>query len=153
MKFNELEMNPASNPGVLDTATWDRSAAWQAVERAGDKWLLVQSAAIAGGVLPRLDGTRPFTGSCKHRGAAVFCLTGLPDGQQVFVEIGNGGGPEALGKPMGTLRLSGGLRVAAYPTDAAVVARYCASIKPESGPQPWGDTCHPQKLHPLGIPC
>ena len=140
MKFNELELNPATNPGVLDTATWDRGAAWQAIERTGDKWLLVQSAAIAGGVLPPLDGIRPFTGSCKNRGAAVFCLAALPDGQQVFVEIGNGGGPEALGKPMGTLRLSGGLRVAAYPTDAAVVARYCASIKPESGPQPWGDT-------------
>jgi tagaturonate epimerase len=138
MTFNGLEMNPAISPGVLDTATWDRGAAWRAVERAGDTWLQVQDATIMGRVLPEFEGTRPFTGSCKNRGAAAFCLAALPDGQRVFVEIGNGGGPAALGESLGTMRLDGGVGLAAYPADAAVVARYCASIKPESGPQPWG---------------
>jgi hypothetical protein len=133
-------MNPANNPGILDTATWDRSVGWQAVALMGDQWLKVQTAATEGRALPQFEEARPFTGSCKNRGAAVFCLTALPDGQQVFVEIGNGGGPAALGEPMGTMRLSGGIRVAAYAADAEVVARYCGSIKPESGPQPWGCT-------------
>ena len=140
MQFTNLDMNPATNPGVLDTATWDRRAGWQAVARMGDRWLHVQRAATEGRALPPCEGVRPFTGSGKTRGGAVFCLTALPDAQQVFVEIGTGGGPEALGEPMGTLWLSSGIRVAAYPGDAAVVARYCASIKPESGPQPWGRT-------------
>ncbi|MCL5102889.1 MAG: tagaturonate epimerase family protein [Armatimonadetes bacterium] len=140
MKFGKLEMNPAKNPGVLDTATWDRHAAWQAVEQVGDKWLQVQSASISGSALPEIDGVKPFAGSCKNRGAAVFCLAALSDGQQVFVEIGSGGGTEALGQPIGKMTLSKGVRVAAYPTDAAVVDRYFLAIKPDSGPQPWGDT-------------
>jgi hypothetical protein len=140
MKFNKLEMNPANNPGVLDTATWDRNAAWQAIERTGDHWVQVQAAAIGGSPLPGHEGVTPFPGSCTTRGAAVFCLAALPDGQQVFVEIGSGGGPAALGPPLGTQRLASGLRMAAYPTDAPVVARYCSAIKPEAGPQPWGDT-------------
>jgi hypothetical protein len=140
MRFTKLDMNPAINPGVLETATWDRSAGWQAVARMGDQWLHVQRAATEGRALPQFEGIRPFTGSCKTRGAAVFCLTALPDAQRVFVEIGTGGGQEALGEPIGTARLSSGIRVAAYPVDAAVVARYCASIKPESGPQAWGCT-------------
>jgi len=140
MKFCQLEMNPANNPGVLDTATWDHAAAWRAVEQVGDKWSEVQAAGISGNAPPEIDGVRPFAGSCKHRGSGVFSLVGLPDGQQVFVEIGNAGGTEALGQPLGAMTLSSGLRVNAYPTDAAVVHRYVTAVKPESGPQPWGDT-------------
>ncbi len=121
MQFTNPDMNPATNPGVLDTATWDRSSGWQAVARMGEQWLQVQRAATEGRALPPCEGVRPFTGSCKTRGATVFCLTALPDAQQVFVEIGTGGGPEALGEPMGTARLSSGIRVAAYPADAALV--------------------------------
>jgi len=140
MRRDALELDPAKNPGVLDTATWDPAAAWQATAGAGERWREVQEAAIAGRALPRLDGVTPFTGSCAVRGAAVFCLAALPDGQQVFVEIGSGGGPEALGEPMGTAALSHGLRLAAYPTDASVVARYCETVKPGAGPQPMGGT-------------
>ncbi len=137
MKFRRLEMDPVRNPGVLDTATWDCAAAWRAVERVADQWLEVQA---AGNALPDVDGARPFAGSCTRRGAAVFLLAELPDGQQVFVEIGNGGGTEALGPPLGSQSLSTGVRVNAYPTDASIVHRYVTAVKPESGPQPWGAT-------------
>lgn len=140
MKFAKLEMDPAKNPGVLDTATWDREAAWRAIEGAGNGWRDVQSALLADAALPEVGGLKPFTGSCKRRGAAAFCLAALPDGQQVFVELGGGGGIDALGQRFGTLTLSDGLRVSAYPTDIAVVHRYVTAIKPESGPQPWADT-------------
>jgi len=140
MKCNAWEIDPTKNPGVLDTATWDRTAAWQAVAGLGDHWQQVQDAAIAGRMLPRVDGITPFTGSCSVRGATVFCLAALPDAQQVFVEIGSGGGCDALGEPIGTVPLSHGLRLAAYPTDASVVARYCEAVKPGAGPQPLGGT-------------
>lgn len=142
MKFRNLEMNPAHNPGVLDTATWDRAAAWRAIEGAGDLWLTVQAAGIATPLspLPEVNGIKSFAGSCQHRGSAVFVLVALPDGQQAFVEIGTGGGSEALGSAMGSMTLSNGIRVTAYPTDMAVVHRYVTAIKPQSGPQPWGDT-------------
>ena len=140
MKFCRLEMDPAKNPGVLDTATWDRAAAWRAVERVADRWLEVQSAGISGAAMPEVNGVRPFAASCRHRGSAVFSLAALPDGQQVFVEAGSGGGTEALGQPLGSVTLSTGVRVNAYPTDAAVLHRYVTAIKPESGPRSWGDT-------------
>lgn len=140
MKIGNLEINPAKNPGVLDTATWDRTAAWQIVARAKDEWPNVQKAAISGSALPEINGITPYTGSSKSRGAAVFCLAGLPDGQKVFVEIGNGGGTEALGEPIGTMTLSSGARLSAYPADAKVVDRYFSCVKPDSGPQPLGDT-------------
>ncbi len=35
MKFGQLEIDPARNPGVLDTVTWDPAAAWKAVRGAG----------------------------------------------------------------------------------------------------------------------
>jgi hypothetical protein len=140
MRFGSLEIDPATNPGVLETATWAPAAAWRAVAEMADRWRTVQAAAIAGRPLPPLDGLTPRTGSVSVRGAAVFCLTALPDGQQVFVEIGSGGGPEALGAPIGTAELSHGIRLAAYPTDAAVVARYCEVVKPGAGPRPLGGT-------------
>jgi hypothetical protein len=140
MKCGALEFTPATNPAVLDTATWDRAHAWDAVRQAGDRWAQVQDAAIAGRRLPQAEGITPFTGSCSIRGAAVFCLAAVPDGQQVFVEIGKGGGGDALGEPIGARTLSHGMRLAAYATDASVVDRYCALVKPGAGPQPLGRT-------------
>jgi NAD(P)-dependent dehydrogenase (short-subunit alcohol dehydrogenase family) len=34
MKFQDLHLDPAHNPAVLDTATWDRAAGWRAVREA-----------------------------------------------------------------------------------------------------------------------
>jgi len=80
MNFQKLSSTPARNPGVLATGTWDRVAAWRAVRRAGEQW-----------------ATRvPGAGSVVRRGSAVFDLACLPDGQQVFVELGRGGRREAL---------------------------------------------------------
>jgi hypothetical protein len=73
--------------------------------------------------------------SAVHRGAAEFCLTKLPDGQEVFVEIGAGGGPLTLGSPLGTMRLKNGTPVAAYPASAPVIDRFCRLLNPEKGPR------------------
>ena len=53
MKFGNLEMNPALSPGVLDTATWDREAAWNVVQAIEDgTWLALVAAAASGAQLP-----------------------------------------------------------------------------------------------------
>ncbi len=123
-------LDPLHNPGVLDTATWDRTAAWRAVGRIGERW----AAAGDGGVVG--EGVATYGGSAVRRGAARFLLAGLPDGQQVFVELGRGGAP--LGTPLGELTLKSGLRVAAYPTDAAVLDRYCRVARPPNRPRALG---------------
>jgi hypothetical protein len=121
---------PAENPAVLDTATWDRPAAWRAVARTGERWTAVRE----GG--PVEAGVTAYAGSAVRRGSALFCLAGLPDGQQVFVELGRGGA--ALGEPLGEMTLTSGLRVAAYPTDAAIIDRYCRVLRPENRPRALG---------------
>jgi hypothetical protein len=49
MRFGVLDINPAKNPAILDTATWDPPGAWQAVGGLGDAyWQSVQEAGRAG---------------------------------------------------------------------------------------------------------
>jgi hypothetical protein len=130
MKYSVRLFEPAGNPAVLDTATWDRPAAWRAVARAGERWAAVRE----GG--PVEAGMTVYAGSAVRRGSALFCLAGLPDGQQVFVELGHGGA--ALGAPLGQMTLKSGLQVAAYPTDAALIDRYCRVLRPENRPRAMG---------------
>ena len=95
----------------------------------------------------RAAGSPHHIASVVHRGAAKFFLAGLPDGQHVFVELGQGGGVSALGVPLGAMQLEHGLSVAAYPTNASVVDRFCRLLAPHKGPQAMG--CVPR----LGIGC
>lgn len=119
MRFRKLQFNPARNPGVLATGTWDRAAAWRQVQRMH--------------IVPPGNA-----GSRVQRGAATFQLACLPDGQRVFIEMGHGGA--ALGEPLGEVRLGNGGRLAVYPTDAAVVDRYCRILEPMNRPRALGAT-------------
>ena len=38
MRFGKLNINPAKNPAILDTATWDRAAAVAAVQAVDDAY-------------------------------------------------------------------------------------------------------------------
>ena len=131
--------DPSRNPAVLDTATWDRVGAWRAVSKAGERWAAARDGGAVG------NGVTVYDGSVVRRGAAMFLLASLPDGQRVFVDLGRGGA--ALGQPLGEMTLKSGLRVAAYPTDAAVVDRYCRVLRPHNRPRAMGATPR------LGIGC
>lgn len=139
MRGGTFQVDPARNPAVLDTATWDRAAAWRFVKRAGERWMAAREGGAVGA------GVTVYGGSAVRRGAATFLLSGLPDGQQVFVEVGRGGA--ALGEPLGEMTLKNGLRVVAYPTDAAVVDRYCRVLRPHNRPRALGSTPR------LGVGC
>ncbi|MCL5097406.1 MAG: tagaturonate epimerase family protein [Candidatus Omnitrophica bacterium] len=140
MQFDKLELNPVENPGVLDTATWNPAGAWQNLENLKYDWLGLRRAATAGNTLPASPQCRPYPGSLASRDQDVFLLVGLADGQQVFIELGNGGGDKALGQPLGRKRLGDGTALLAYPTDASVIDKYCRLIHPDKGPRALGDT-------------
>ena len=122
--------DPSHNPAVLDTATWDRAAAWRALSKTGERWAAVREGGAAGG------GVTAYGGSVVRCGAATFLLAGLSDGQQVFLELGRGGA--ALGQPLGEMTLKSGLRVAAYPTDAPIIDLYCRVLRPHNRPRAMG---------------
>ena len=69
MRFGKLEINPALSPGVLDTATWDRDAAWAAIQAIEDAyWSAV------------IDGRGRRLRPCRRaRGLTPLC-THLPPG-------------------------------------------------------------------------
>ena len=142
-----MRINPATNPAILDTATWDPDAAWQAVTQVGESWSAAQAALEMGNHWVGLPHIPLQISSVVRRGGAKFFLAGLPDGQQVFVEFGHGGGVSALCAPLGVHRLNHGLTVAAYPASAAVVDRFCRLLAPHKGPQALGSVPR------LGIGC
>lgn len=140
MRFGKIEMNPARNPAVLDTATWDPKSAWSLVSAVEDShWNAVESAIRQGRPSLR-EGCTAYSGSCARYQASVYFLTRLPDGQHVFVELGPGGNEGVLGEPIGARRLGQGTHLAAYPTDADTVERYVSRMRPDKGPKPLGAT-------------
>ena len=145
--FQNLQIDPATNPAILDTATWEPGRAWQAILDVGDNWRFAQTALRTGCKWPGFAGVNLASPSVIHRGAAEFCLAELPDGQQVFLEIGQGGGSQTLGTPLGRMSLQDGITVAAYSASASAVDRFCRLLAPDKGPQAMGSVPR------LGIGC
>jgi hypothetical protein len=138
MKFGKLDINPAKNPAVLDTATWDPQQAWRAIAAAGAGYWRVAHDAASGRQPPPSSSELVLhpRSLALHRGS-VFGLATLPDLQHVLVGLGGGTDFEELGKPIGQLSLGGAgdARVSAYPATLDTVARYVDAIDPSKGPR------------------
>jgi hypothetical protein len=146
-RYGQLGISPASNPAILATSTWQPGRAWQEIRQVGEQWRLAATALRAKTSWSAPPGLSLPPAAAAHRGAAAFCLAGLADGQHVLIELGHGGGAQTLGAPLGSMRLSDGLVVSAYPTDAAVLDRFLRLLAPHKGPRPLGATPR------LGIGC
>jgi len=147
MRFGKLEITPALSPGVLDTATWDREAAWSTVQAVPDEaWRALLAAAASGAPLPAAGNATPYAQSCTWCGDTLVGLAGLADGQQVLLAIGEHGANLELGAPVGSKSLAetpsgtAPALLALYPTDAAVVDRFLRSLAPDRGPRALGPT-------------
>jgi len=147
MRFGKLEINPALNPGVLDTATWDRTAAWSAVQAVDDAyWPALADAAVSGAALPVSVGLTPYAPSFAWHQDTFYCLAGLPDGQQVFLEIGPGANDCPLGAAIGVKTLPPATtnpqcpisNIRSYPTGAPVLDRFFRHIAPDKGSRALG---------------
>ena len=137
IRVGRLELDPAKNPAVLDTTTWDPAAAWHEAQAAGSAfWGRVAQApekAHPGG-----GGVVLYPGSYASAAGRDLLLASLPDGQDLFVEIGNGTHASALGEAIGDLPLAGGRRLAAYPCDMPTLDRYLRQANPEKAPRAMG---------------
>jgi hypothetical protein len=150
MKFGRLEINPTLSPGVLDTATWDREAACAAVQAMDDTyWPALVDAAVTCAPLPATAALTPYASSAAWYQDAFCCLTGLADGQQVFLEIGRRAGDDPLGAPIAGKSWSerqpgpqpptpNPQSLALHPTDAPVIDRFFRLVAPDKGPRALG---------------
>jgi len=144
---------PASNPGFLDTLTWDaRRASALALAAAGDGRFAPLVAAVASGApdawrgLDRLirRASRPplslFPDSATaHARHGLWLVGRLADGQRVLVAVTAGAGalPPCFGRPLGRAELSpagrrGTLRI--YPLDLPRLRAFLAEIAPAYQP-------------------
>src|SRR5512147_1884994 len=118
MKFGNLEIDPAVNPAVLDTVTWDPERAWQIVGSVEPQyWHAVLQALMGTESLPVDERCTVYRGSWAQRGASTYFLSGLSDGQCVFVEIGVV--DRRLIAPSHVIPLGGGIHLAMYAADSA----------------------------------
>ena len=141
MILGKTDIDPSRFPALLDTATWDRSAATALILRHRDAWPAVAKAGLRGKPPGRIPGGGlPRVSSVVARAGQVAFLAELPDTQKVFLQIGPPGGELLLGKPFFQLGLAEGLLLAAWPSDAAVIDLFCRTMAPPNAPRALGRT-------------
>jgi hypothetical protein len=141
MKFGKLEIEPAKNPAVLDSATWDPEKAWDIIGSLGERyWQSMHEAIMRKQDLPVNERCFPHSASCARHEGSDFLLASLADGQQVFIEIATAGRNTLLTEPIGRKSLGRDCYITAYRTDAAVIDRYVRLAKPEKAPKAMGAT-------------
>jgi len=156
-EFGNLRIDPAENPAVLDTATWDEQAAWRQLRGVKEAdWRALGRAIETGRPAPPLATIEAHTASAARYNGGVVFLARLPDAQQVLVSLDEAEAPVGLGSPFqsGTIETEGrtgssdsGLRVAAYRTDAETLERLFHEVDGSRGPRALGSTPR------LGIGC
>ncbi len=144
MAFGRLEIDPRTNPAVLDTATWDPEGAWRRIRSIGPAyWATLAKSALSTGALPVAQGFTPFRGSCAADGAGFTMLAELADYQCVFIRIGKGEAETVMGEPFDNpLTVPGGIHdgpaVAMYKADDAVIDRFVRLLHGGKRPRAMG---------------
>ncbi len=135
-----LPFDPAVNPAVLDTATWDPAAAESVIRSVDSEALADLSRALReGGALPSIPGVELYEGSRVSADSGQFVLAGLKDGQQVLLEVTSGSGSR-LAHLFGSIQVGVDGTIALHETTAANLHAFVRDVAPGRGPQALGDT-------------
>lgn len=138
MVFGKLDIDPATSPAVLDTATWDLRAARRALIESQKYWSSVHDSAFPVNTPGIPEGRGPAVSSIVTRGTQAFFLAELNGGQRVFIQTGSPNSESLLGKPFFQLSLGAGRLLTAYSTDARTIDRFCRLLKPKNAPRALG---------------
>jgi hypothetical protein len=139
MNLEELRFDPAKNPAVLDTATWDRARVMRAVASLDELQVQQLDDAIwTESPVPPQAELVPFPGSAAQVRGQTYCLAQVDDGQQVFLELGSTSTASALGAPLCQTAIAGDRQVRVYDTGTATVDRFCRHINVAKGPKAMG---------------
>jgi hypothetical protein len=137
MRFGQLEIDPAVNPAVLDTATWDPGQVSRILGAVPiPYWQSVRRAIAEGRPLPDHEPCVVYRGSWAQRAATVYSLARLSDGQHVLLTLGSS--DDGLGESLHVIPLDGDMRLAAHAADTGTVREYVRAIRPDKGPRAMG---------------
>ena len=138
MIFSGIELDPASNPAVLDTYTWDPSGAIRHCESMSafltECALAVGTARCVGCVKEALADTQAAEASAVLKENVGYFLLNLADGQKVFVAASPSGDNVDVDK-IGDL--AGG-KVTIIPVNTDTVKWYTTEIAPQYSPRAFG---------------
>ncbi|MCU0914814.1 MAG: hypothetical protein MUC88_09655 [Planctomycetes bacterium] len=137
MRFGQLEIDPAVNPAILDTVTWDADGARRllsAVEK--PYWLAVRRAVMEGGSVPRHSECTVYPGSWAQWGASACSLARLTDGQHVFIEIGPGAGRGA--NLLHVIPVGDDMHLKVGAADAVTTRDWVRAVRPDKAPRALG---------------
>jgi hypothetical protein len=140
-KFGQLKINPATNPAVLDTTTWNTEEAWKQIDalhgddliRAGRAEEEAQAFEIAAGVT-----IHPSSRVQSEEG--TFVLATLPDKQDVLLHFASAAAPATVGEPIGRKELSDGTTLSAVATRNETIDRFARRYLPEKVTRALGAT-------------
>ena len=139
LQFGVLCIDPATNPAVLASGTWNPAAAVAAIAGSPAEALDELAGTVSEGRLPRVfDGLTPYAGSMARRHGSSFTLAGLPDGQYVLLEFRPAGQAPLLSGRLCDLSMSGDVALAVHSTDAPVLHRYLRDVVPAKSPRALG---------------
>lgn len=139
MRFGNIEIDPATNPAVLDTVTWDPERAWRIVGSVEPSyWRSVHGAVVEGRAGAKHNPCAVYRGSFAQHDGSVYFLVQLSDGQHAFVRIGAEQSTGGLGHSLRTTPLSEGLLLAMYAADCATIRHYIHTLRPDKGPRAMG---------------
>lgn len=158
MHIKGIELDPAANPAVLDTMTWDPGVAL-ATLTSSERSLksvagIVRNAALAKSDVNKLreaieqgvsqsDAFTIFTPSIVKKDNEIYMLAALKDGQRVFLSVYDAhDSPDLPGIWEETFDVAGGgeLAVGASPVNIENVRIYVTKIAPQFGPRALGAT-------------
>jgi hypothetical protein len=139
LQFGHLKIDPARNPAVLDTATWEPAAVVAAVSAlpaaAWDRVCGVAAAAAA----PGREAPFSFgTGRCAGAAGSAWVVARLDDGQQALLRFRRAAAPPGLAQPLCSRALADGWALDVLSADADSVAAWVRVMSPECGPQALG---------------
>jgi hypothetical protein len=138
LRINGIDLDPARNPAVLDTYTWDPSSALDLCRSRGrfleECATAVGTAHCEGCLRGALVDTEAVPASAALAGGVGYFLLNLSDGQKVLVAVG----PGPVSVPVETIGTLAGGKVAVIPVNIDTIKWYVTDIMPRYSPRAFG---------------
>ncbi|MDO8682807.1 MAG: tagaturonate epimerase family protein [Armatimonadota bacterium] len=140
MQINGITIDPAVNPAVLDTLTWDEAAIKSAIANSEVAIQALTETVKTGGAdklrsVEQIGELKVFAPSVVSKDNTIYALAALKDGQRVFVSFG-----ETSLLPAIWEKTLAGMTVRISPVNVDTAKAFVTSIAPQFGPKALGAT-------------